>query len=336
MGNGLVAAVNQPGETAPEAFVVVVNDEDQHALWQAELDVPPGWRRGSAVMSRSECLAAIAGSWPDVTPASVRAGAATRSADGGPFVHELFAQQAVRRSDAPAVIAGRSQVTYRELDTSANRLAHYLREIGVGPETVIGVHLERGVDVIRAILAIMKAGGGYLPLDPSLPAERLNEICSQVRPAAVITATADAFPGPGTRLISLGELSADLAGRPAKAPAARVHPDNICYAIYTSGSTGDPKAVAVSHGNLACVIGELAGEYEIADDDRVAQFASIAFDTSIEQVFVTLTRGATLMLPPPGTMAPSDVLRGVQRKRVSVLDLTPALLEPDARAHRAG
>ena len=315
--------MNQPGQAAPEAFVVVVNDQNQHALWQAGLDVPPGWRSSSAVMPRSECLAAVAASWHDVTPASVRAGAATRSADGGPFVHELFAQQAARRPDARAVI-GRARVTYRELDTSANRLAHHLREIGVGPETVIGVQLERGVDVIRAILAIMKAGGGYLPLDPSLPTERLNEICSQVRPAAVISARADAFAGKGTRLIPLGELAADLGGRPATAPAARVHPDNICYAIYTSGSTGDPKAVAVSHGSLAAVIGELASEYEIADDDRVAQFASIAFDTSIEQMFVTLTGGATLMLPPPGTMAPSDVLRGVQRKLVTVLDLTPA------------
>jgi amino acid adenylation domain-containing protein/thioester reductase-like protein len=323
-----VVTINQPGEAAQQAFFAVVNDEDQHALWQAGLDVPPGWRRGSATMSRSECLAAIAGSWPDVTPASVRAGAATGSADGGadggPFVHELFAQQAVRRPDAAAVIIGRTRVTYRELDTSANRLAHYLREIGVGQETVIGVHLERGVDVIRAILAIMKAGGGYLPLDPSLPTERLNEICSQLRPAAVIAAGADALADTGTRLIPLADLSSDLADRPATAPAARIQPDNICYAIYTSGSTGDPKAVAVSHGSLACVIGELARAYEIADDDRVAQFASVAFDTSIEQVFVTLTSGATLMLPPAGTMAPSDLLRRLRGKRVTVLDLTPA------------
>ncbi len=94
-----------------------------------------------------------------------------------------------------------------------------------------------------------------------------------MRPAAVITARADAFHRPGTRLLPLDELSADMAARPATAPAARPHPDNLCYVIYTSGSTGDPKAVAVSHGSLACVIGELAGEYEIGDDDRVAQFA---------------------------------------------------------------
>src|SRR5450432_850972 len=93
-GKSVVATMNRPGEAAPETFFAVVNDEGQHALWQAGLDVPPGWRRGSAVMSRSECLAAIADSWPDVTPASARAGAAARSADGGPFVHELFAQQA--------------------------------------------------------------------------------------------------------------------------------------------------------------------------------------------------------------------------------------------------
>jgi amino acid adenylation domain-containing protein/thioester reductase-like protein len=326
-----MVTVSQPGKAAPEAFFVVVNDEDQHALWPAGLDVPPGWRGGSARMSRSECLAAIARSWPDVTPASVRPGTATGGADGatggaygGQFVHELFAQQAVRRPDAPAVVIGRTRVTYRELDASANQLAHYLREIGVGPETVIGVHLERGVDAIRAILAIMKAGGGYLPLDPSLPTERLNEICSQLGPTGMIAAKADAFACPGTALIPLDELSDDLAGRPATAPAGRVRPDNICYAIYTSGSTGDPKAVAVSHGSLACVIGELARAYEIAPDDRVAQFASVAFDTSIEQVFVTLTRGAMLMLPPPGIMAPSDLLRRLRGKRVTVLDLTPA------------
>ena len=316
--------MDQSGDTASNAFVVVVNDQDQHALWRAGLDVPAGWRRGSAVMSSGECLAAIAGSWPDVTPASVRAGTAARSGEGGPFVHHRFAQQAVRRPAAPAVIAGRTRVTYRELDGAANRLARYLGEIGAGPEAVIGVYLEPGVDVIRSILAIMKAGAGYLPLDPALPAMRLSRICSQVRPAAVIAARADTFPGTGTRLLPLGELSAELDRRPAAAPAVRLHPDNICYVIHTSGSTGDPKAVAVSYGSLACVIGELAAEYAIGDDDRVAQFASMAFDTSVEQMFVTLTRGATLMLPPPGTMAPSELLRRAQLKRATVLDLTPA------------
>jgi amino acid adenylation domain-containing protein/thioester reductase-like protein len=316
---------------ALDAFVAVVNDQEQHALWPAELTVPPGWRRTSAVLSASDCLAVIARAWPDVTPAAVRAGAPGQrgaTADGGRFVHELFAEQAIRRPDGLAVIAGRACVTYRELDESANRLAHYLGQIGAGREAVIGVYLERGVDLIRAILAIMKAGCGYLPLDPSLPPERLKRICSQVGPAAVLTARPGpgpaTFDAPGTRLVLLGELSADLARQPLTAPDARPHPDNLCYAIHTSGSTGDPKAVAVSYGSLARVIGDVVREYEIGDDDRVGQVASMAFDTSIEQVFAALTGGATLMLPTPGTMAPSDVLRRVQRKRITVLDLTPA------------
>ena len=323
-------------EATPDAFVVVVNDQDQRALWRAGLAVPSGWRRASAVMARGECLAAIDRDWPDIAPASVRPGgagvaAATGSnrgggdgANGDRFVHEAVAEQAVRRPDAVAVIAGRTQVSYRELDSSANRLARYLGEVGAGPEAVIGVYLERGVDVIRAILAILKAGAGYLPLDPALPPERLNAICSQVRPTAVIAARADTFPCTGPRLLPLGELAAELADRPPTPPAVGLQPDNLCYAIYTSGSTGDPKPVAVSHRSLACVITELAGEYEIADDDRVAQMASMAFDTSIEQIFVTLTSGATLLLPPPGTMAPSELLRRIERRHATVLDLTPA------------
>jgi amino acid adenylation domain-containing protein/thioester reductase-like protein len=245
-------------------------------------------------------------------------------ADRAPFVHELFARQAARRPDALAAIAGRARVTYGELDVAVSRLAHYLREIGVGPETVVGVYLERGIDVLRAMLAIMQAGGCYLPLDPALPPERLQRICARLRPLAVIAAGPDSFPCAGIRLVPLDQLTADLARRPDTAPVSGLRPGNLGYVIYTSGSTGDPKPVAVSHASLACVIGDLSAAYEIGQDDRVAQFASIGFDTSLEQVFVTLTSGATLLLPPPGTMAPSEVLRGVARRRASVLDLTPA------------
>ena len=229
-------ATRSQRDTTPDAFVVVVNDQDQRALWRAGLDVPSGWRRASAVMARGECLAAIDRGWPDIAPASVRAGGADARAGGGGdatgdrLVHEVVAEQAVRRPDAVAVIAGRTQVSYRELDSSANRLARYLGEIGAGPEAVIGVYLERGVDVIRAILAILKAGAGYLPLDPSLPPERLNAICSQVRPTAVIAARAGTFPGTGTRLLPLGELAAELAAgrrrrrRPACIPTTSATP----------------------------------------------------------------------------------------------------------------
>ena len=318
-----VTSVNHPGETRDD-FVVVVNDLGQHALWQVALDMPPGWHRRSSVMSRRECLAEIERSWKDVVPASAASGGAALGADGGWFVHELFTQQAARRPSAFAIMVDRTRVTYGELDEAASRLAHYLGEIGVGPGTLTGVHLERGVDWIRSILAIMKAGGGYLPLDPSLPAERLTRICSQVRPAAVITATADAFQGAGTRLLPLGELAPDLIDRPVTSPRIHPDPDDLCYVIHTSGSTGDPKPVAVSYGSLACVIDEIAREYQVSKDDRVAQLADMSFDTSIEQVFAALTRGAALVLAPPGTRAPSELLLSIARRKVTVIDLTPA------------
>ena len=263
--------MTQARETASDDFVVVANRLGQHSLWDSALPLPRGWRRRSGVMSRSDCLKAIEAAWLDIAPASVTARPGEQQSGGDRFVHEVFADQAATRPDAVAVVAGRARVTYRELDESAGRLAGHLREIGVGPEVAVGVHLERGIDLIRAILAIMKAGGGYLPLDPSLPAERLSRMCAQVGPAVVITAAAGSFPGTATRLLPLDGIAADLAHGPAAAPDSRPHPDNLCYVIYTSGSTGDPKAVAVSYGSLASVICALAADYQISPDDRVAQ-----------------------------------------------------------------
>ena len=367
-----------PGKITRNAFAVVVNDQGQHALWQAGLELPAGWRRQSAAMPRRACLDAIADAWPDIAPASVRAGAPGQPSPAGSwpaeptrdgqrphpvppsrqvrFAHELVAGQASRRPGSTAVIAEGTRLTYRELDQSSNRLAHYLRELGAGPETLIGVYLERGVEAIRSLLAIMKAGCGYLPLDPSLPANRLARICEEAHPMAILAdppaptrgdaaapTRGDApaklpgkFSGAGTRLLPVSSLTADLARQPVTAPQVSLHPDHLAYAIHTSGSTGRAKAVAVSHGSLACVINEISRAYGMSPRDRVIQLASLAFDTSVEQILVTLASGATLTLPPAGTIAPADLLRYLEHHRVTVIDLTPAywhqllaITEPD-------
>ena len=187
------------------------------------------------------------------------------------------------------------------------------------------MYAERGAEAVRSLLAIMKTGAGYLPLDPSLPPGRLAGICAQTRPVAVLAERADRkLSRTGTIVIPVGELTAELARQPDSVPDVALHPDHLGYVIHTSGSTGQPKAVAVSHGSLAGVIGELAGAYGISPRDRVAQLASLAFDTSLEQILVTLSGGATLMLPPAGTIAPSDLLGYVEREQVTVIDLTPA------------
>jgi amino acid adenylation domain-containing protein/thioester reductase-like protein len=323
--------VNDPGELAQDAFTVVVNGQGQHSLWQASVDLPAGWRRRSAVMPRHACLDAIAGAWHAITPASVLAAAPGKRHPAGSapgqarFVHERFARQASRRPGAAAIIAAGTRLTYRELDESANRLARRLMESGAGPETLVGVHADRGADAIRSLLAIMKAGSGYVPLDPSLPPARLAQICAEASPIAILADRPVGASAAGrTRVLAISELAADLEREPATAPEAGLHPDHLCYAIHTSGSTGQPKAVAVSHRSLACVITALSRQYRISAGDRVVQLAAAAFDTSLEQILVTLASGATLMLPPAGTIAPADLLRYLEHQHVTVVDLTPA------------
>jgi len=242
------------------------------------------------------------------------------------YAHQLFGEQAWRHPGWAAVASGRTQLTYRELNWSANKLAHHLASLGVGPETLVGVCLERGVETVRCLLAILKAGGAYLPLDPSLPAARLRQMCAEARPLVILASHADAgtFADTDARLLLIDERGLKLADRPATAPEVSLQPENLAYVIYTSGSTGQPKAVAVSHGSLACVSQEMAREYQISPDDRVLQLASLGFDTSVEQILVALTCGATLMLPAAGTIAPTELLGYLAAEQVSVIDLTPA------------
>ena len=337
------------------ALTVVVNDKGEHAMWRAELALPPGWRQRTAPMPEHAARAAIAAMWTDITPGSTHsAGPETAhpgvaangnrfSAGDGPrpsaaFVHDVFGERASRRPGSTAVISATGQLTYRQLDNSANQLACQLRDAGVGPETLVGVSLERGPQVVRCLLAILKAGGAYLPLDPSLPVARLTQMCGEARPPVILTDREhlETFRATGATLLVPGEPAGPAVDQPASAPPVQLHPDNIAYAIYTSGSTGRPKAVAVSHGSLACVSQQLGRQYQIAAQDRVLQLASLGFDTSVEQILVTLLGGATLMLPAAGPVAPTDLLRYVAEQRVTVVDLTPAywhqvlaLTEPD-------
>jgi amino acid adenylation domain-containing protein/thioester reductase-like protein len=320
-----------PWSHSGDTYVVAVNGDEQHAIWPAELGLPAGWRQQSEAMSRRACRAAIEATWHDIAPASLRSPVPAGIAPAGTapgLVPHLFDDQAARTPGSVAVDAGAGRLTYRELAGSANQLAHHLREIGVGPEVLVGVSLERGADVVRCLLAIMKAGGAYLPLDPALPAGRLGEMCAEARPAVIIAGRTghgdEAFAAAGAAVVPAGELAAAAARHPATPPETTLYPDNIAYAIYTSGSTGRPKGVAVSHGSLARQLQEVAREYRISPADRVLALASLAFDTSVEQLLVTLLSGATLLLPPPGTIAPTDLLGYLAEQRATVVDLTPA------------
>ena len=328
MGITPVRDITAPAGGGNIAYIAAANDEGQFAMWRADRPIPHGWERRSAALPEADCLAFIESAWRDIRPASVpqadrRPSSLARSADP---VHLLFDRQASATPDSTAVVSAAGQLSYAQLARSSGRLAGILRGTGVGPETVVGVYLERGIEVVRCLLAILKAGGAYLPLDPALPDARLAQMCAEARPAVILADRAE-LPFAGSfagRVLVTGELNAAATKAAGTAPEAGPLPESLAYVIYTSGSTGEPRAVAVSHGSLACVIGELTREYRMTGQDRVIQLASLGFDTSVEQMLVTLLSGATLMLPGAGTVAPTDLLGYLAEQQVTVIDLTPA------------
>ncbi|WP_265569191.1 non-ribosomal peptide synthetase, partial [Streptomyces hygroscopicus] len=217
----------------------------------------------------------------------------------GSSVVGLFEQQVARTPEAVAIVAGRERVSFGELDRRANRLARYLVGQGVGAESVVGLALPRGAEMIAGILAVWKAGAGYLPIDPQQPAERVAFMLKDSRTALVLTTEEiqDELPSVGVRLVAVdGALvRMQLAALPVTAPGAGVRPDGLAYVIYTSGSTGRPKGVAVTHGGLANYVSWVPGRVGFAGaGGRYALLQAQATDLGNTVVFASLTTGGEL------------------------------------------
>src|SRR6185436_8811056 len=169
-------------------------------------------------------------------------------------VQRLFEEQAARTPEATAVVFGSDSLTYRELNERANQLAHQLGAMGVGPESVVGLLLERSFEMVVSILAVLKAGGAYLPLDPSYPSQRLSFMLSDAQPRVLLTQAGlqslVAVPE-GMAVVVVEEAAQRQAERATENPAVEVKADNLAYVIYTSGSTGRPKGVMVPHRGLS-------------------------------------------------------------------------------------
>ncbi|HEX2130712.1 MAG TPA: amino acid adenylation domain-containing protein [Actinophytocola sp.] len=236
-------------------------------------------------------------------------------------VHELFAARAAARPDSVAAVSADQRISYAELDARANQLAHLLRDRGAEPDAVVMVHLERSIDTLVSLLAILKAGAAYLPVEPGAPAGRIAAFVEQTRCATVIAHDHARFAGLPVRVLA-PTAGAD-AGRPVTPPEVEVDAAHAAYVIYTSGSTGAPKGVVVEHGSLSYLCGELVRRYAIRAEDRVLQFGALSFDTSIEQILVALLGGATLVLPET-SWAPSELPERLRHHGVTVMDLTPA------------
>ena len=212
-------------------------------------------------------------------------------------IHQSIARQVAAMPDALAVTFASTQLTYAELDAQANRLAHKLVELGVGPEVRVGVAMPRSEQLLVALLAVLKAGGAYVPLDPDYPADRVAYMLEDSRARVLLTEQrlAATLNVPAQTQVLLFDQVA-LESYPAHAPQTSVAPDNLAYVIYTSGSTGMPKGVAIAHRNVMALIDWSAQVYSREDIQGVLASTSVCFDLSVWELFVTLANGGSLII----------------------------------------
>jgi amino acid adenylation domain-containing protein len=226
-----------------------------------------------------------------------------------------------------AVDDGTTRLTYAELNARANRVAHALRGRGVTPESVVGILLERGVDLVTSMLGTLKAGAAYLPLDPGYPADRLRYMIDDARPGWIITTSKGNHPpGGGFAETDIEDLAIP-AGTDAEAdPAPIAMADNLAYVIYTSGSTGRPKGVAVSHRGLKIITDAQREVFALSARDRVPQWASPSFDASLWEMMLAFGAGATLCLPSSRDVARSTLADLLRTHRATAVFSPPAAL----------
>uniref|UniRef100_UPI002457AB1A non-ribosomal peptide synthetase n=1 Tax=Nocardia brasiliensis TaxID=37326 RepID=UPI002457AB1A len=238
----------------------------------------------------------------------------------GTTVTELFSAQVARTPDAIAVICDKHRLTYRDLGARADRLARVLISRGVRPDSVVAVALPRSVDLLVALVAVLRAGGGYLPIDPGYPSERLAFVLADAGPVVVVTDPSTARVLPST---DIPHLSVDTEDTGLTGPVGEPSAEDLAYVIYTSGSTGVPKGVGITHRN---VVNLVAQAWTAGPADRVLVHSSIAFDASTYDICPALCGGATLVVATEQRSDPAEISRLVALHSVTRMFATPVLL----------
>ncbi|HEX6287675.1 MAG TPA: amino acid adenylation domain-containing protein, partial [Herpetosiphonaceae bacterium] len=258
-------------------------------------------------------------------------------------LHWLIEVQAKRVPASIAVEQHGAAITYAELDRRANQLAHHLRSLGVGPDVAVGLCLPRSIAFVVALLGVLKAGGCYVPLDPAYPQERLQLMLADSAARVLITQESLLHPE-GTRLpgytgtiVYVNRDAPQLDRLPTVAPRAEVQPDHVMLILYTSGSTGAPKGVLLTHRNLVSYLRAIRERCPLRPADRLLQLASISFDISAEDLFTTLTIGATVVLRTEALLSSPETFEATcARERITVLNLPTAFWHVLAEASESG
>ncbi len=245
-------------------------------------------------------------------------------------LHELFEAQVEKTPDAPAVIFGDERLSFRELNARANQLAHHLRRVGVGPEALVALCVNRSVEMLVGLLGVWKSGAAFVPLDAGQPKQRLAFVLAETRTPVILTQRPllAVLPDVGGRVILLDEVSEALAGESAENPPPASLPGNVAYVIYTSGSTGRPKGVAVEHRSVAHLVAALRASVYAGRETplRVSVNAPLAFDAAIKQVVQLVCGHALVVIPEEARLDGAEMLRIVESHRLDVLDCTPSQL----------
>ena len=252
-------------------------------------------------------------------------------------VHRLIEEQVQRTPDAPALVFGATTLSYAQLDARANQLAHALREQGVGPDVLVGICVERSVEMVVGLLAILKAGGAYVPLDPEYPQERLAYMIedSGIKLLLSQQSLQASLPINGVQVIVLDQAPGWLDGYSRESPAVAIQALNLAYVIYTSGSTGKPKGAGNSHRALVNRLCWMQQAYGLDASDAVLQKTPFSFDVSVWEFFWPLMTGARLVVAAPGEhREPARLIQTIGRHAITTLHFVPSMLQ--AFIHEAG
>lgn len=241
------------------------------------------------------------------------------------LLHECFEEQAQRRPDHPAVECRDEIITYAELNARADRIAFRLRAEGVQSGSLVALYMLKSCDLFAAMLGILKAGAGYVPIDPKFPAGRINAIVEDAKIEIILTdRELEPQANESTRVRTIVVDKDDHDYAPVLSPVV-VNPDDVCYVIYTSGSTGKPKGVAIEHRNATNFIAALRTVYQLDETERVYQGFSVAFDASVEEMWAAFSLGATLVVPTEDiARSVFDAAEFINRKRISFFSTVPS------------
>ncbi len=250
-------------------------------------------------------------------------------------VYELFEGTVLRQPEHPCLEYGEDCLTYGEVNERANRLAHYLKKQGIGPETSIGIFQERSPEMIISLLAVLKAGAAYVPISTAFPEERVAYIAGQAGLKLILTHsslelkihTVRAISGADADWIAIDREQGIINVEPGDNLGVSSDPSHLAYMIFTSGSTGQPKGVMIEHRGIPNLVREQIGQFRLSEHDRVLQYASISFDASVSEIFTTLVAGATLVLPAgEGPYAGHELHRMLRDGKITVVTLVPTIL----------